>query len=114
MFFYMDEKENKVNTVRRHKHILESQASCQKMSRGLAPCSPKSFFFFFLMKIKCGYFLVGERTTLENLSSTSHVISRSGGCGYLLLNRRRAQYGPRVRLENLGCTASLWFNLHQL
>lgn len=46
LFFYMNEKESKVNTGRRHKHILESQASCQEMSRGLAPCSPKSFFFF--------------------------------------------------------------------
>lgn len=35
--------------------------------------------FFKKMKIKCGYFLVVERTTLENLSSTSHVISRSRG-----------------------------------
>ena len=31
------------------------------------------------MKIKCGYFRVVERTTLENLSSTSLVISRSWG-----------------------------------
>lgn len=73
--------------------------------------------FFFLkkkMKIKCGYFLVVERTTLENLSSTSHVISRSRGVGRLLLNRRSAQRHPRVGLESLSCTASLRSNLHQL
>lgn len=112
-FFYMNEKEKKVNTGRRHRHILGSQASRQEMPRGLAPCSLR-FFFFFEMKIKCGYFLVVERTTLENLSSTSRVISRNGGYGCLLLNRRRAQCGPRVRLEHLGGTASLWSSLHQL
>lgn len=40
-----EKKKNKVNTGRRHKHILGSQASSQEMPRGLAPCSPRSFFW---------------------------------------------------------------------
>lgn len=42
----MNEKEKKVNTGRRHRHILGSQASRQEMPRGLAPCSLRFFFFF--------------------------------------------------------------------
>lgn len=98
------------NTFLGHKHLV------RKCLRDWLPAvwDPLFFFFFFEMKIKCGDFLLVERTTLENLSSTSHVISRSGGLGCLPLNRRKAQHGPRVRLENLSCAASLRPNLHQL
>lgn len=50
VFFYMNEKEKKVNTGRRHRHILGSQASRQEMPRGLAPCSLRFFFFFLKWK----------------------------------------------------------------
>lgn len=42
--FLNEWKKNEVNTGRRHKHILGSQAS-QEMPRGLAPCSLRSFFW---------------------------------------------------------------------
>lgn len=114
-----EKKKNKVNnrgedtnTFLGHKHLLRKclEDWLPAVQQGLF----FSFFSFLEMKIKCGYFLVVERTTLENLSSTSHVISRKGGCKCLLLNRRSAQCGPRLRLENLSCTASLRSHLHQL
>lgn len=92
------------NTFLGHKHLLR---------KCLGDWLPAVRGPFFEMTIKCGYFLAVERTTLENLSSTSHVISRSGGTWVAPLNRRRAQCGPRVRLQDLSCTASLRPHLHQ-
>lgn len=112
-YMFFKRMKEKVSTGRRHNTFLGHKHLVRKCLEGWLPAVWGPFFFF-EMKIKCGYFLVVERTTLENLSSTSHVISRSREDGCLLLNRRRAQCGPRVRLETLGCTASLRSHLHQL